>query len=117
MSRICQLVDERVAGSDNYPGRSAAWTRAGILEAVKKLLEEQNTLFDDMGKKLSDVKGLDQMIRSVLFQGKKISYNPDDDATRLGSMFGYLKKKEGVSLLATGYLRRGYITVIFQKTS
>lgn len=96
VSRVCQLVDERIAGSDNYSDRSAAWTRAGILEAVKKLLEEQNTLFDDMGKKLSDVKGLAQMIRSVLFHGKKIPYNPDDDAIRLGNMFGYLNKKEGI---------------------
>lgn len=58
-------------------------------------MEERNTLFDDMGKKLSDVKSLDRMIRSILFQGKKIPYNPDDEAVRLGSMFGYLKKKDG----------------------
>ena len=62
----------------------------------KKLLEEQNTLFDDMGKKLSDVKSLDHMIRLILFHGKKIPYNPDDETVRLGSMFGYLKKKDGV---------------------
>lgn len=36
------------------------------------------------------------MIRSILFYGKKIPYNPDDEAVRLGSMFGYLKKKDGV---------------------
>lgn len=96
VSRICQFVDEQISGSNNYSDRSAAWTREGILAAVKKLLEEQNTLFDDMGKKLSDIKSLDQMIRSILFYGKKIPYNPDDEAVRLGSMFGYLKKKDGV---------------------
>ncbi len=96
VSRICQFIDEQVAGSADYPDRSAAWSREGILVAVKKLLEEQNTLFDDMGKKLSDVKGLDHMIRLILFHGKQIPYNPDDEAVRLGSMFGYLKKKDGV---------------------
>lgn len=72
-----------------------AWSKEGVLAAVKMLLEEQNTLFDDMGKKLSNVKSLDHMIRLILLQGKKIPYNPDDEAVRLGSMFGYLKKKDG----------------------
>lgn len=95
VSRICQFIDEQVAGSAQYPDKAAAWSEEGILAAVKKLLEEQNTLFDDMGKKLSDVKSLDHMIRFILLQGKKIPYNPDDEAVRLGSMFGYLKKKDG----------------------
>ena len=57
----------------------------GITECGKKLLEERNTLLDDMGKKLSDVKSLDRMIRSILFQGKKIPYNPDDEAVHSAS--------------------------------
>ncbi len=95
VSRLCQSMDEQTDENGSHPDRSAAWTREGLLSAVKKLLEERNTLFDDMGKKLSDVKSLDRMIRSILFQGKKIPYNPDDEAVRLGSMFGYLKKKDG----------------------
>lgn len=95
VSRICQFIDEQVVGSEHYPDRAVAWSKEGVLVAVKKLLEEQNTLFDDMGKKLSDVKSLNYMIRLILLQGKKIPYNPDDEAVRLGSMFGYLKKKDG----------------------
>lgn len=54
VSRICQLVDERVAGTEEYPTGAEAWTKEGVLSAVKLLLKEPNTLFDDMTKKLLD---------------------------------------------------------------
>lgn len=66
-----------------------------ILEAVKQLLTEQNTLFDDMGKKLADSEELDKMLRVILFNGKKILYSPDVQPVNLGTMFGYLKNEEG----------------------
>ncbi len=60
---------------DLYPGkelydskafetRAKVWTKTGVLEAVKWLLKEPNTLFDDMTKKLLDYLGLKEMIRS-----------------------------------------------------
>ena len=94
VSRICQLVDE------SESGHGASWTKEGILKAVKTILEEKNTLFDDMGKKLTDVPGLDQMLRSILFDGKRISYSPDDYATELGMMFGYLKNEKGIVMVS-----------------
>lgn len=108
VSRICQLAEETAGES---PGRSVSadacsdvisnsrcynWTKNTILEAVKLLLNEQNTLFDDMGKKLSDSKELDNIIRLILFNGKKIPYSPDEHAINLGTMFGYLKNEEGL---------------------
>lgn len=35
VSRICQLADERVAGTEEYPDREAAWTKEGILASIK----------------------------------------------------------------------------------
>lgn len=48
-----------------------------------------------MGKKLADGKGLDKMLRAILFNGKKIPYNPDDYTIYMGIRFGYLKNKDG----------------------
>lgn len=93
VSRICQLADEECT----LPSRQKdSWNRGTILEAVKKLLAEQNTLFDDMGKKLLDSKELDRMLRLILFNGKKIPYSLDEHAVNLGVMFGYLKNENGL---------------------
>ena len=51
VSRICQLIDEKV--SQNL-GLTAAWTSAGIDEAVKLILSENNTLFQSLTKKLNE---------------------------------------------------------------
>ena len=48
VSRLCKLIDERVAGSKDFPDRAAAWTKDGFLEAVKIMLGEKNTLFESL---------------------------------------------------------------------
>lgn len=90
VSRLCQLTDEACIG------HHVLWTKSHILKAVKTLLEEQNTLFDDMNKKLADSPELDQMLRSILFNGKRIPYSPDDHATMTGTIFGYLEHEDGI---------------------
>lgn len=97
VSRLCQLMDEE---SVSHPGKKCSWNREAILEAVKKLLTEHNTLFDDMSKKLLDSRELDRMLRLILFNGKKIPYSPDEHAVNLGTMFGYLKNENGLVAVA-----------------
>mgnify|MGYP000165757581 CR=1 FL=1 len=50
VSRLCQLLDnQKTDGTENK-----AWTRNGLLEAVRNLVKESNSLFDDMAKKVKD---------------------------------------------------------------
>ena len=100
VSRLCQLVDEEITKNGQIQINLLSWTKEDILTAVKKLLEEQNTLFDDMGKKLADSSELNQMLRLILFNGKKIPYSPDEYAINLGNMFGYLKNEDGSVAIA-----------------
>lgn len=44
VSRLCKLMDERIAGSKGYSGRKAAWTKEGFLAAVRMLLTEESCL-------------------------------------------------------------------------
>lgn len=83
VSRLCQLADEKVG--------TAAWSNAGILEAVKLLLSEKNSLFDSLISKLNDYSALRDMIYRLLFQGQTIMYNADDTATDMLLMFGFIK--------------------------
>ena len=126
VSRICQLTEEAVAESSMQSVSAASrlneasgsrcykWNKSDILDAVKQLLNEQNTLFDDMGKKLSDSKELDNIIRLILFNGKKIPYSPDEYAINLGVMFGYLKNEDGLVVVSNRiYIKIKFVTQNF----
>ncbi len=91
VSRLCKLIDEHVAGTKEYPDKCSAWTKDGFQAAVKLILYESNTLFDDMIKKLDEYPELSEMIYAVLFHGKSIVYNPDNLAMDIGIRFGFLK--------------------------
>lgn len=95
VSRICKLVDERIAGSYNFPDKRSAWTKEGFLEAVKLLLSESNTLFESLTGKLIDFPELRKMLYLVLFTGRSIPYSPDIDAVQMALMFGFLKVENG----------------------
>lgn len=91
VSRLCKLIDEQVAGSAAYPDSSSAWTKEGFQTAVKILLNESNTLFDDMWKKLDEYPELSNMIYAMLFTGKSIAYSPHNLAMDIGIRFGFIK--------------------------
>lgn len=41
VSRICKLIDERIAGTDRFPDKSSAWTKEGFLEEIRILLAKK----------------------------------------------------------------------------
>lgn len=100
VSRICKLADERVAGSADFPDRSAAWTKEGIWESVRLLLSEENSLFDSLMEKLDRYPDLDETLFTVLFTGKNMPYNYDNQAVSIASMFGFIKNENGSIAIA-----------------
>ena len=95
VSKICQLADEKIAGSKEFPVKASAWKREGILAAVKLLLKEPNTLFDDMTKKLLDYPQLKEMLQNILFGGIDFPFKRETPIIDLGITFGFLKDKNG----------------------
>ena len=94
VSRLCVLLDEVIPGEEGVPDRAAVWTREGVVKAVKKLLMEPNTLFDDMLKKLSDFPDLKEALHAILFNGQSFSYNTDNHIINIGHMFGFVKNDQ-----------------------
>ena len=90
VSRLCQLLDEMYTA-----GMHDSWTHAGILEAVRKLVRESNSLFEDMAKKVKDYSDLGTMLRDILFCGKGIPFNLGTELVSIGAMFGFLKDEDG----------------------
>lgn len=95
VSRICKFIDERVAGSQEFPDRISAWSYPGFLEAIKMVLAEKNTLFESMINKLYDYPELKEIIYTLLFTGREIAYNPLNYVTEIAEMFGFIKNNKG----------------------
>ena len=100
VSRLCQLVDERVSGSELFPTKKEGWSKDGLLTAVKMLLGEKNTLFDDMVKKLSDYPKLKEMLQSILFGGVSFPFKIENPLVNLGVTFGFLKDRNGLTAVS-----------------
>ena len=100
VSRICQLTDERVAGTIDFLTKALAWTREGILAAIKILLKEPNTLFDDLMKKLLDYPQLKEMLQNILFGGIDFPFKRETPIINLGVTFGFLKDKNGIVVVS-----------------
>ncbi len=88
VSRICQLLDERVSRNMNL---SAAWSNAGLDEAVKLLLAENNTLFQSLTKNLNNYPDLKTAIRSILMEGTKLTWNTDQNEIVQLEMYGLIR--------------------------
>lgn len=100
VSRLCKLIDEEVTGSEEFPEAKRAWTSAGFLEANRMLLGEKNTLFESMVNRLYDYAELKEMIYSILFVGREITYNALNQAINIAQMLGFVKNENGVAIIA-----------------
>ncbi|MDO5422660.1 MAG: AAA-like domain-containing protein [Eubacteriales bacterium] len=100
VSDICKILDEQIVGQEGFPDRSAAWTREGFLEALKRLLLEKNTLMESLVNKLTDYPELREMIYSILFGGERITFNPDNRALDIAGMFGFVRNERGSVVIA-----------------
>lgn len=95
--KLCKITDEILAGQENtrFCTLRKAWSHEGILEAVKLLLQDSNTLFDDMSKKIQDFPELRKMLYEMLYQGVSITYNRYEAAMSIGIMFDFIKNQNG----------------------
>ena len=84
VSRLCQLMEEQ---ND--------WTHEGLRSAVKSLLNEHNTLFDDMIKKIEQFPDLKSLLKNHLFSGESQKYNPLNEAFQLAERFNFINVHNG----------------------
>jgi hypothetical protein len=88
VSRICLLIESELDKN---------WTLEGVQEAIKIILEENSTLFDDLIKKIEENQELSYLLFDLTVG--KIKYNVDDPVMKFGIMFGFLTKgTEGLQI-------------------
>ncbi|MCM1123049.1 MAG: ATP-binding protein [Eubacterium sp.] len=95
VSVLCKLMDEKLPMQTIFAEHMEVWTRRGVVEAVKLLLNEPFSLFQSMIRQLSEYPELKQMLNALLFQGKRITFNTDNPVIELAFMFGYIVNRAG----------------------
>jgi hypothetical protein len=83
VSSICRYIDEML---------NKDWSSKGVQEAVKLVLSEGSTLFDDVIKNLESNQDLYQYIYELLIMGVAKKYSVNNLVLAWGIMFGFLKK-------------------------
>ena len=87
VSRICQIIDENL---------KALWNEENMIKAVKLLLNEQNTLFDDLIKNIENNKDLKDYVLDIIMNGARNTFNIFNPTINLGVMFGYFKNEDNM---------------------
>jgi len=94
VSRMCQILDEDVPKLEGFD-KKTAWSEKGFLEAVKLMLKDTNTLFDDMRKKLDDFKSMRNVLNEILYKGESVFFNSYDKDLNVAKMFDFIKEVNG----------------------
>lgn len=97
VSRICELIDKEVV---RILPASELWTERGIDEAVKLLLAEDNTLFQSLTGKITEYPELKAAIRSILMEGTKLTWNPDQEDITQMQMYGLIRNEKNTVKIA-----------------
>jgi len=84
VSRICQRIEEDL---------NRDWTISGVQNAVKEILFEQSTLFDDIFKNIESYSDLKELLRELTVGNRAYSYNIDNQAIQFASIFGIVEKR------------------------
>ena len=89
VSRVCQEMDE--AGLN--------WNPAGIQMAVKKILLEKNTLFEDIAHHLENKQELRLFMYELLILGQEKGFERGNATIDLAVTFGYIRNEEGCAVI------------------
>lgn len=93
VSLICKYLDEK---PDSSIAANEVWSVHGVNTAVRDLLKNSNTLFDDIIKNVENNSKFKKMIWDILINGKQVSYVISNREIALGKMFDIIAEKDGL---------------------
>ena len=117
VSAICKILDEKLPEYETFADKRSVWSREGIVEAVKIILNERLPLFDSLIKQLDTYKDLRNLVEEILYQGKKIPFNPYVKSVNLGMMFGFVKNRNGQMIIANRIFEMSLMNMLITEES
>ena len=100
VSRLCKLLDERISGTEAFPDKPRAWTEAGFYEAEKKLVKEDNPLYQSLIGKLKQYPVLKTLAGELLFNGRTVAYTATADYIKDAAMYGFIRNEDNVAVIS-----------------
>ena len=117
VSAVCKILDEKLPEYEAFEEKKSIWSREGIAEAVRIILNEKLSLFESLTRQLDIYKDLRALIEEILYQGKKIPFNPYVKSVNLGLMFGYLKENDGRIVVANRIFEMSLMNMLITEES
>ncbi|MBP2031336.1 hypothetical protein J2Z42_000001, partial [Clostridium algifaecis] len=90
VSKLCKIIDEKI-----MPEGSLKWEKEYMDMAVKKILIDSNTNFESLIKNIENNSKLKEMVKDLIIDGSKITYNEDNLIIMLGITYGIFKNEKG----------------------
>jgi len=100
VSRLCNLMDERITGMDKFHDKGSAWTERGFYEAERIIVKEDNTLYQSLIRKLKLYPKLRTMVYELLFTGKPIPYVATNSYIKDGVMLGFFRNENDTAIIS-----------------
>ena len=90
ISCLCRKIDEKCMG----------WDTADLRMAVRDLLKERNTLFEDVIKNIRSNQEFSNLAEQLLLNGANVVFERSNPIIDLGEMFGILAEKDGKAAIS-----------------
>jgi hypothetical protein len=94
VSKLCKMMDEDILPTKKIP----EWTLNDLDLAVKDLVKEHNTNFENLIKNLENNPHLYQLVYKILIDSEQEDYNIYDPIVNLGLMHGVFKNGRGIRI-------------------
>ncbi|MDD6000908.1 MAG: ATP-binding protein [Bacteroidales bacterium] len=89
VSRVCQLIDEQ----------NLSWSKEGVINAVKILLREKNTFFDEIFDSMNNYSSMKTVIE-MLLNGQYLTFNCYAKGLDIASTFNIISDDKGQAKIA-----------------
>ena len=89
VSQLCKIIDEKIMADGE-----SKWKKEYMDIAVKKLLNDDNTNFQSLIKNIENNSELKEMVKNLIIDGSKITYNINNPAINLGMLYGIFKNED-----------------------
>ncbi len=90
VSYLCKKLDE-----DKRP-----WTIEGLRMAVRDLLKENNTLFDDVIKNIKNHPDFSDLVEQIIVCGAQVMFEIRNPLIDLGVMYGIMEEQDGKVIIS-----------------
>ncbi|MCD7885538.1 MAG: ATP-binding protein [Lachnospiraceae bacterium] len=100
VSDLCKIMDEELPGSQGFPQKSDVWTCDGVGEAVKRIVSEDNSLYESMLGKLKTYPELKNLLQELLFNGNPFPYVMSVSYIKDAAMFGFIRNENETAVIA-----------------